>query len=380
MSEYYDVLGVSRDASAEEIKKAYRKKALQYHPDRNEGDPDAEVRFKEISEAYEILSNEEKRQVYDRYGKDALNGQMGGGAQGFGSMDEALRTFMDAFGGGDSIFDSFFGGGGAHSHQQAGADKKVSISISFEEAAKGVEKEAQISNFVSCSDCQGSGAASSDGIQTCSQCGGSGQVVQSRGFFSMATTCPRCRGEGRVVINPCKSCGGQGAVKSKQRITIRIPAGVDSGMRLRMTGYGDAGPNGGPAGDLYVFISVKDHEIFERDGDNVILRLPISFAEAALGAKKDIPTLLGGSCRITIPAGTQTSKVFRVRNEGFPNVHGHGKGDMLVQVTVETPTKLSTRQKELMEEFAGLEEPHNHPESHGLLGKIKSFFARSGTN
>lgn len=383
MSEYYDILGISRDATQEEIKKAYRKKALQFHPDRNEGDSEAEKKFKEISEAYEVLSDEQKRQLYNQYGKDAVNGQMGaGGAQGFSSMDEALRTFMGAFGGGDSIFDSFFGGAESQGGRayQPGANKKVSLNISFEEAAQGVEKEAQITNFINCTECHGSGASSPQGIQTCSQCGGSGQMVQSRGFFSMATTCSRCHGEGRMVVDPCSVCQGQGRVKRKQKVNIRVPAGVDSGMRLKMSGYGDAGPGGGPAGDLYVFITLKPHEIFERDGDNVLLRLPIGFAEAALGCKKDIPTLGGGHCRITIPPGTQTAKVFRVRNEGFPNVHGHGKGDMLVYVVVETPTHLTDRQRELMEEFAQLEGPHNHPQSKGFWEKLKFFFAKSGAN
>ena len=385
MSEYYETLGISRDASKEEIKKAYRKKALQYHPDRNKDNPEAEAKFKEISEAYETLSDEQKRQIYDQYGKAGLEGQMGGaGAHGFSSMDEALRTFMGAFGGGgDQVFDSFFGGGdggfGGRSYQM-GANKKVSITISFEEAARGVEKEANITNFITCDDCSGSGAKSASGVQTCPQCGGRGQVVQSRGFFSMATTCPQCHGEGQIIKDPCDGCHGEGRVRKKQRVTIRIPAGVDDGMRLRMGGYGDAGPGGGPHGDLYVFIGVKPHEIFQRDGDNVVISLPIGFAEAALGCKKELPTLLGGNCRITIPAGTQTGKIFRVRGEGFPNVHGHGKGDMLVRVVVETPTQLTERQRELLQEFGELEGPENHPKRHSFLDKLKFFFADSGSN
>lgn len=381
MSEYYDLLGVSKDASKDEIKKAYRKKALQYHPDRNKDNPEAEAKFKEISEAYEVLSDEEKRQVYDRYGKDGLQGQagMGGHPGGFSSMDEALRTFMGAFGGGgDTIFDSFFGGGGDGGHAyQAGANKKVTITVSFEEAAHGVEKEANITNYVNCADCHGSGASSPQGIKTCAQCGGQGQVVQSRGFFSMAITCPSCHGEGQTITDPCKSCQGQGRVRKKQRVSIRIPAGVDNGMRLRMAGYGDAGPGGGPNGDLYVFINVKPHDVFQRDGDNVVVELPIGFSEAALGCKKELPTLAGSNCRISIPAGTQTGKIFRVRNEGFPNVHGHGKGDMLVCVVVETPTHLSDRQRELLEEFGELEGPHNHPSKKTFLDKLKFFFASS---
>lgn len=380
MTDYYDVLEVSKGASSEEIKKAYRKQAIKYHPDKNQGNPEAESRFKEISEAYEVLSDKQKREIYDRYGKDALSGSAGAGAgQHFSSMEDALRTFMGAFGGmgGDSMFESFFGGGsgsgGAYVRQ--GASKKISLTISFEEAAKGVEKEAIITNHVSCSTCHGRGSSSKEGIKKCSRCGGNGQLMQSRGFFSMAVTCPQCQGEGEIITDPCKTCHGQGRVKSRQTISIRVPAGVDTGTRLKMTGYGDSGEGGGPPGDLYVYISVKPHSVFNREGDDIILDLPIGFAEAALGCKKEIPSLSSKSCRITIPEGTQNGKLFRIRNEGFPNVHGQGQGDLLVRITIETPTRLNQEQRDLLEAFGKLEGTYNLPRRESFLQKIKSFFS-----
>jgi molecular chaperone DnaJ len=371
-------LEISKTASAEEIKKAYRKKAVKYHPDKNPGDAEAEKKFKEISEAYEILSDDKKRQMYDRYGKEGLNGFAGGAAHSQESMDEALRTFMGAFGGGgaDNIFESFFGGdfGGASRGGRQGASKRVNITLSFEEAARGVDKELAVSNMVVCDECKGVGSPTAAGVKKCSQCNGSGQILQQRGFFSMSSTCPKCYGEGKVITDPCKKCNGQKVVKEKQHVKVHIPAGVDSGMRLKMHGYGDAGQDGGPTGDLYVFITVDPHEIFGRDGNNILLELPISFGEAALGCKKDVPALGSHACRITIPEGTQTGKVFRVKGEGFPNVHGQGKGDLLVTIYVETPTHLTDKQKALLEQFVALEDPANTPKRKGFLDKIKDFF------
>jgi molecular chaperone DnaJ len=378
MADYYEILEVPRTATPEEIKKAYRQKALKYHPDKNPGDSDAEKRFKEISEAYEVLNDEKKRSLYDRHGKEGLGGGMpGGGAGGFSSMDEALRTFMGAFGGAgtDSIFESFFSGGGSAARMnRQGASKRVNISLSFEEAARGVDKELSINNYATCKDCHGKGAASSNGVKKCTHCNGSGQVFEQRGFFSMSMACPECHGEGQVITDPCKHCQGTGAIKEKQRVKVHIPAGVDSGMRLKMSGYGDAGHGGGPAGDLYVFIQVEPHEIFERHGDDILLDLPISFAEAALGCKKEVPSLFNHTCRISIPEGTQNGKIFRVKGEGFPNVHGHGKGDLLVKIFIETPTKLSDKQKELLQQFSELEGPGNLPKRKSFLNKIKSLF------
>lgn len=383
MTDYYKTLGLSKGASEDEIKKAYRKAAMKHHPDRNPGDSNAEAKFKEVSEAYEVLSDDQKRKIYDQYGEEGLKGAAGmgggpgGGFQGFGSMDEALRTFMNAFGGGggESIFESFFGGGGGEAGGRQGASKKVGITISFEEAAKGVEKEIAIQNFFPCDECHGSGARSDNAIQTCPTCQGQGQIYQSRGFFSMSTTCHQCHGAGQIITYPCPSCHGQGRVKKKRRVKLAIPAGVDSGMRLKMTGYSDAGEGGAPAGDLYVYIDVEPHKTFERDGDDVYLDLPLTITEAALGCKKDIPTPLGGSARVTISEGTQNGKVLRVRNKGFPNVHGQGHGDLLVRIHVETPVNLSGKQKDILRSFESLETPKNHPRKKSFLDKLKVFFS-----
>jgi molecular chaperone DnaJ len=379
MADYYETLDIPRTATPDEIKKAYRQKALKFHPDKNPNDSTAEKKFKEISEAYEVLSDENKRQIYDRHGKAGLDGSAfgghGGGGGGYSSMDEALRTFMGAFGGAgsESIFETFFGGGqggggrehASSSHRQ-GASKRVNMSLSFEEAARGVDKELAINNNVTCATCRGKGSSSPQGIKKCTRCKGSGQVLEQRGFFTMAMPCPQCHGEGQTITDPCKDCHGEGVTKEKQRVKVHIPPGVDNGMRLKMSGYGDAGQGGGPAGDLYVFVQVEPHEIFEREGDDITLDLPISFTEAALGCKKEVPSLFNHTCRITIPEGTQNGKTFRVKGEGFPNVHGHGKGDLLVKIFTETPTNLSEQQRKLLEEFSNLEGPANLPKRKGI--------------
>jgi len=384
MSDYYQVLGLSKGATKEEIKKAYRKLAVKYHPDKNPDNSDAEKKFKEISEAYEVLSDEKKRQMYDQYGPDAFKGGMGGptGAQGFSSMEDALRTFMGAFGGGggggESIFDSIFGfegqGGQGGNYPRQGMSKKASITISFEEAARGIDKELSISIHASCKACNGSGAKSESDIRTCPTCAGAGQIHQTRGFFSMSTTCPQCHGAGKMITNPCGTCHGTGKEKRKERVSIHIPAGIDDGMRIKMGGYGDAGENGGPPGDLFVYVRVQAHEFFERDGDDLHIQVPISFSEAALGAKKEIPTLTGKTCKVSVPEGTQSGKVLRIRSEGMPNVHGHGKGDLLVHISIETPVNLSSEQKKLLEEFHKLENPKNSPKKKSFFEKLKVFF------
>ncbi len=385
MSDYYQILDIEKSATADEIKKAYRKKALKYHPDRNPDNPDAEKKFKEVSEAYEVLSDENKRHMYDQYGKEGVQGaHMGGGGfggGGFSSMEEALRTFMGAFGGGggESIFDSFFGGGFDTQTERArkGASKKTSISISFEEAAKGVDKEIILNNYATCESCSGRGAASSNGIQTCPTCQGSGQVYQSHGFFSMSSTCPHCYGKGKKITDPCKTCLGAGKVKKKKKVNLHIPAGVDNGMRLKMAGYGDIGENNGPAGDLYVFIEVKPHDTFIREGDDVYLHLPLTFVEASLGCKKEVPTPYGEICKITIAEGTQSGKTYRVKGKGFTNVHTSSKGDLLVKINVETPVRLSQKQKDLLRSFEKIETPANHPNRKSFFEKLKFFFTKS---
>ncbi|NGX50856.1 MAG: Chaperone protein DnaJ [Chlamydiae bacterium] len=383
MTDYYKVLGLPREASQDEIKKAYRKLAIKFHPDKNLDNPDAEGKFKEVSEAYEVLSDEKKRQMYDQYGAEALQGAGMGAAGGasFSSMEEALRTFMGAFGGasggGETIFDSFFGQGfgGEPQYSRQGVSKKAQLSISFEEAAKGIEKEIAMTNYAQCNTCNGSGARSPDEIKTCTTCHGSGQLHQTRGFFSMSSGCPHCHGSGKVISHPCTNCHGVGKVKAKQHIKIPIPAGIDDGMRLKMAGYGDAGEGGGPPGDLYVYIRVKPHDIFSRDGDDLHLTLPISLTEAALGCKKDLPRLLSKKpVRLTIPSGTQTGKTLRMRGEGLTNVHGHGTGDLLINVQVETPVHLSQKQKTLLKQFQETEKSQNSPQRKSFLDKIKVFF------
>ncbi|MEX0962169.1 MAG: molecular chaperone DnaJ [Simkaniaceae bacterium] len=384
--DYYKTLGLSKGADPSEIKKAYRKLAMKYHPDKNPGDEEAEKKFKQISEAYEVLSDDNKRRMYDQFGADALRGGMGGGARGaggFSSMEEALRTFMGAFGGGatggggDTIFDSFFGGGmggSGRSQPRQGSSKRVTLNITFEEAASGCEKEIAISNYSNCNTCRGSGAKSSKDIKSCSTCQGQGQVHQSRGFFSMTSTCPHCHGAGQVISNPCEDCHGSGKTKVRQKVVVPIPAGIDSGMRLKMSGYGDAGEQGAPSGDLFVYINVKPHDLFVRDGDDVVITLPLSFTEAALGTKKEIPTPLDGAHMVTIQEGTQPGKILRVKGKGLQNVHGHSRGDLLLQIQVETPVHLSSEQKKLLNEFQELEGPHNSPKKKSFFEKIKSFF------
>ncbi|MBN1915266.1 MAG: molecular chaperone DnaJ [Parachlamydiales bacterium] len=378
MADYYQVLGVSRNATSEEIKKAYRKLALKYHPDRNQNDPSSADQFKKVSEAYETLSDDNKRKIYDQYGEEGLKGAgMGASGGGFSSMEEALRTFMGAFGGGGgggSIFDSFFGFEEGHGMHQ-GAHKKVSITISFEEAVKGVDKELAVMNTVTCSQCHGTGAASPKSIQKCTTCHGQGQVFQTRGFFSMSSTCPSCHGRGEIITDPCPSCYGSGKVRKKQHVTVHIPPGIDNDMQIKMKGFGDAGEGGGAAGDLYVFVTVQPHDTFKREGDDVYIDLPLSFSEAALGCKKDVPTPHENTCRVSIPEGTQTDKIFRVKGKGFPNVHGRGIGDLLIRIQVETPVKLSAKQKEILKTFADLETPANHPRKKGFFDKVKDFFS-----
>lgn len=388
MSDYYQILGISRNATADEIKKAYRKQAVKYHPDKNPDDKNAEAKFKEISEAYDVLKNDQSRQMYDQYGKEGLQGMGGGGmGSGYGSMDDALHAFREAFGGGGGggIFDSFFGGmGGGHTQAgpqpQVGASKKTSIKISFEESARGSDKEIIVSHLANCDECAGKGAKSASDIITCSHCRGSGQVFETRGFFSMSATCSSCQGSGQTIKTPCSGCGGAGQVRKKQRVKIHIPKGVDDGMRLKMTGYGDAGIHGGPAGDLFVFIEVESHPLFEREGDDLLLDLPITFSESALGTKKEIPSVLGDEIsKITIPEGTQSGKVLRVRGAGMPSVHGRGKGDLLVRVVVETPSALTTKQKELLKELQTLEASAHQPKKKSFTEKLKALLPKTRT-
>lgn len=381
MADYYEILGCSKNATQEEIKKAYRKKALEFHPDRNPGDVEAEKKFKEISEAYEVVSDEKKRQLYDRHGKEAFTGAYAGAAAsggyyggGFSSMEEALRTFMGAFGG-ESPFGDIFGGiGGTEEmgHQQ-GISKRLTVAISFAEAMTGLDKELTISSYIVCSSCSGRRTTSPQGVKRCSRCGGAGQIFEQRGFFSMAMTCPQCHGEGQTITNPCPNCSGEGRVKDKRKVHFHIPAGVDTGMRLKLSGYGDAGYGGAHPGDLFVYIKVEPHLLFERQGNDLILTIPITISEAALGCKRELPTFGAHSCKIVIPEGTQSGKVLRVRNEGFPSLQGGGRGDLLVRVMVEIPISMTSQQKALLSEFQSLEIEGAYQQKQSFEEKLHAF-------
>ncbi|PJZ71301.1 molecular chaperone DnaJ [Leptospira perolatii] len=348
---YYDILGVSKSASDDEIKAAYRKLAIKYHPDKNKGDKAAEEKFKEATEAYEVLRDPKKRQAYDQFGKAGV----GAGAQGgFGAG--AYTDFSDIFGDFGDIFGDFFGGGrfqgGRRSGPQRGSDLRYNLEVSLEDAALGREFKIDIPRLETCVECSGSGAAKGSTPVTCPDCGGSGQIRRSQGFFSVATTCGTCNGKGTVISNPCRSCHGKGLVEKRRTINIKIPAGIESGSRLKVSGEGEAGPNGGPHGDLYVVTHIKKHELFERQANDLILSKKISLSLAILGGEIEVPTIDGKKVKMKIPEGTESGQVFRLKGHGIPYLGGYGKGDQHVIVRVEIPKRLSRRQRELIEEFA----------------------------
>lgn len=373
--DYYEVLGVSKTATAEEIKKAYRKLAVQFHPDKNPGDATAEDKFKELSEAYDVISDEQKRAAYDRYGHAAFSGGMPGGGGGF---HDPMDIFREVFGGGD-IFESFFGGGGGGRRRgradgpQRGNDLRYGLEITLEEAAKGVEREIEFEHAVSCKKCSGSGSNSGNGTSSCRTCGGVGQVITSRGFFQMQQTCPDCGGSGQTITDPCKDCRGKGSVKERTRIRLKIPAGIEEGSRLRSTGNGDAGSKGGPNGDLYVIIQIKQHDVFERDGHDLHCEVPLSYPIAALGGDLPVPTL-EGTANVKIPTGTQNGATFRLKNQGVKYLNSDRKGDLYVHVQIAVPTKLNTEQKEKLQEFSKALGDHNSPMHESFLQKAKRFF------
>ncbi|MFC5050165.1 molecular chaperone DnaJ [Rubritalea spongiae] len=378
--DYYDLLGVSRDADASTIKKAYRKLAIKFHPDKNPDDSEAEAKFKEIGEAYEVLSDEEKRAAYDRYGHQAFEGGMGGGGGFGGGFHDASDIFSQVFGGafgGGGGFEEFFGGGGGRSRRrsaaQPGSDLRYDLDISLEEAAVGCEKELEIEKEASCSTCNGSGSKSGSGSKTCSTCGGAGAVTRQAGIFVQQTTCPECHGAGQVISDPCDDCGGQGRRTESARIKIRIPAGVDTGTRLRSSGNGDAGLRGGPSGDLYVFINIKRHEMFDRDGADLHCEIPVPFSVATLGGELEVPTL-EGRASIKVPAGTQGGTTFRLRGRGIKDLSYGTKGDLHVTVHVEVPTKLNAVQKEKLKEFSESIGEKNSPMQESFFAKAKKFF------
>ncbi len=341
--DYFRILGVSRDASEEEIKKSYRKIAMLYHPDRNPENKEAEEKFKLASEAYEVLRDPEKREIYDRYGIEGLKGT---GFTGFRGFDDIFSAFGD-------IFEDFFGFGSPYKRRtraRQGADLRYDLKISFYEAAFGIETEIDIPKIAMCEECNGTGAKPGTYPTQCPNCKGTGQVTRSQGFFTISTTCGQCHGDGKFIPHPCKECRGAGKVRKDKKIQIKIPPGVDMGSKLRIRGEGEPGERGGPSGDLFVFIYVEPHDFFSREGDEILCQIPISFPQAALGAEMEIPTL-NGKKKISIPKGTESGEILRIKGEGFPKLKGYGRGDQLVQVIVKTPKNLTKRQEEILREF-----------------------------
>ncbi len=365
--DYYQVLGVSRDADEAAIKKAYRGLAMKHHPDRNSGDAKSEEMFKEAKEAYEVLSDSNKRAAYDQFGHagvDPSAGGRGSGAQGFG----------DAF---SDIFGDIFGGRGGRSNVHRGSDLRYNLEISLEQAARGTETKIRIPTMEKCDSCQGSGSKSGSSPKTCPTCNGHGQVRMQQGFFSIQQTCPKCQGNGKIITSPCASCHGAGRVKQHKTLNVKIPEGVDDGDRIRISGEGESGVNGGPPGDLYVVIHLAAHSVFRRDGDNLHCEIPISFTTAALGGEIEVPTL-EGHAKIKVPAETQTGKIFRLRSKGIKGVRSHEKGDLLCHVVIETPVKLTARQKELLEELeviSSKDGPRHSPRAKSWMDKARDFFS-----
>ena len=370
--DYYDVLGVARDSSERDISKAYRKLAVKYHPDSNPGDEEANANFKQAAEAYEVLSDSDKRARYDRFGHAGVDGA---GAQ-FSSAEDIFSAFGEIFGGGGGLFGDFFGG--RSGRPRRGADIRVDVELTLEEAASGVRRTLALDRSSSCATCNGNGSQPGTKPEPCRQCGGKGQIVQSAGILSVQTTCPICRGAGRIIVTPCEDCSGRGLVDRSVELEVTIPAGVDSGMRVRLSGEGEPGPAGGAAGDCYCFINLKPHKLFHRDGQNLILQMPISYTQATLGAEIVVPTLQDRET-LRIPRGTQSGAVFKVAGQGMPHPQGGRTGDLLVQTFIETPKKLSPDQEELLRQLADLEHSQVLPERKNFMERIKEYFASSET-
>ena len=366
-ADYYETLGVSREADDKDLKSAFRKKAMQFHPDRNPGNPDAEARFKEVNEAYEVLKNAEKRAAYDRYGHAAF--EQGGMGQGFGS--DFGSSMSDIF---EDIFGDMMGGGRRSRGRERGADLRYNMDITLEEAFRGKTAEIEVPTSVICQTCSGSGAKAGTSPKPCRTCGGMGKVRASQGFFTVERTCPSCHGRGEFIEEPCEACNGAGRTTENRTLSVNIPAGIEDGTRIRLSGEGEAGVRGGPPGDLYIFLSQKPHEIFQRDGADIFCRVPISMTTAILGGQFEVPTVDGGKTRVKVPEGTQTGKQFRLRGKGMPVLRSPQYGDMYIQVDIETPRQLSKRQKELIQEFEQLTSEDNHPNSTGFFAKVKDFF------
>ncbi len=366
--DYYNILGVPKNASAGEIKKAYRKLALKYHPDRNPDDPDAERRFKDAAEAYEVLSDPSKRDRYDRFGEDGLKGQH----HGFSSMDDIFSAFSDIFG--DSLFSGLFGGGRrARRSPTRGRSLHMELKIKLSDVLEGVDRTAKIERPDLCGECAGSGCAGGAKPATCPTCGGHGRVIRSQGFFQMQTTCPSCGGGGTIIKDKCPMCGGAGVVDVKREILVKVPQGIEDGTRLKVSGEGEPSLDGGGPGDLYVHIAVEQHSIFERVGGHIACELPIKMSQAALGAEVEVPTL-DGDAILTIPRGTQTGDILKIRGRGLPPLHGTKRGDQLVRIFVEVPKRLSDKQQGLLRAFAETEDTKVSPRKRGILSRFKNFF------
>jgi molecular chaperone DnaJ len=373
--DYYEVLGLGRNASEEEIKRAYRKLAVKFHPDKNPDDPHAEEKFKELGEAYDVLVDSDKRAAYDRFGHAAF--AAGGTGFGGGGFHDPFDIFREVFGSGGiggGIFETFFGGSATHAQdRQRGSDLRYDMEIRLEEAAFGVEKEIEIAKLETCDKCEGSGAERGSRSITCPVCSGRGQVISSRGFFQVSQTCPRCRGAGQIIEKPCRQCHGEGRVEKLTRIKLKIPAGISEGARLRSSRNGEAGIRGGPQGDLYVVIHIKEHKIFQRDGDNLYCEVPIPFSIAALGGQLDVPTL-EGKAYLKVPAGAQSGQIFKLRGKGIVHVNGRDRGDLLVRLIVEVPSRLNAEQRRKLEEFAALCGEENTPMRKSFFERAKEFF------
>lgn len=372
--DYYDVLGVQKGATADEIKKAYRGKAKELHPDRNTEDPEAETQFKEANEAYEVLKDADKKAAYDRFGHAAFEGGMGAGARpgaGFGGQGDFASAFSDVF---DDLFGDFMGGrGGGRQRASRGSDLRYNLSVSLEEAYSGLQKTVSIPTSVTCGSCSGSGAEGGSEPATCPTCSGMGKVRAQQGFFTVERTCPTCNGIGQIIQNPCKDCGGAGRTEKERALSVNIPKGVETGTRIRLAGEGEAGLRGGPSGDLYIFIEVADHPLFQRDGHHLYCRVPVSMASAAIGGDIEVPTIDGGRSRVKVPSGSQSGRQMRLRAKGMPMLRGGGQGDMFIELAVETPVNLTSKQKEMLREFEKLSEDNN-PQSSTFFSKVKTFW------
>tara|TARA_B100000989_G_scaffold298726_1_gene289456 strand:- start:5143 stop:6273 length:1131 start_codon:yes stop_codon:yes gene_type:complete len=367
--DFYDVLGVSKSADESSLKSAYRKLAMKYHPDRNPGDTNAEKKFKEVSEAYDVLSNPEKKAAYDQYGHEAFSG---GSGQGFS------EGFSSGFGSFSDIFEDFFGDisgrQGNNEQRKKGEDLKYEMTISLRDAYTGIKKEINFDTLISCDSCRGSGSSKNDGISSCGSCGGRGRIRASQGFFTVERTCPNCSGTGQVITDPCSSCNGEGRVRKNRKIEVSIPAGVEEGSRIRLSGEGASGQNGASSGDLYIFIGILQHEIFQRDGMEIFCNVPISISDASLGGSVEVPTVSGGRAKVKIPAGTQSGDQLKLSGKGMPALRSVSFGDMIITLVVEIPKNLSSRQKELLREFDEESDHNNIPQSTGFFTKVRDFW------